>query len=656
MTDQVDTTNYEQNDGVHRLPSTVDAILAETVNDVAPTNIACTTSIKPNIISLLDGIPIAVMVEFLLPFLDRPSWNALQVASKAIRKLVVGDKTTMNNSGVNTISPPWPDRCFVATSATTTNSIESFTISANGEYLAYGSVLGAIEVWNRRLGKVVFQKSKNGDGNSRRNNDIQSPSNDLDEEEKATTGSQVRRRSPLGSCLKFAPVGTVLACGFENRIFLWEISSYGATTAGVGVTVANKVAKQHHHYPLSNGTTADHNNNIIIQPKTTPVGPFKVIELDCCRGTMYEVTYIAFSNDAKQLIARYGKMAYIWTLTYPKNDAGGGETSSSSSSDSLPNFSMTHQIPLNSSRCHMATSPYLHQLAVTNASSSDDKGMIDVWDLTTITTTKTPTTGQQSSTASMPQSKHHPQQQESYTNNTISDQSTMTCPTTAAITPTSVTAIGGTSLTCRIVAYDRRKVIRGLEFVTPTSTSSSLSSSCNTSRNDPWLVSASLQGEIKFWMGHPPHQNGSNRWYYSCIFSFQSPGKIFSMALSSPSSRGCYTTTASTYLAVGQAKGQIRVWRVPTLDDRNIVIEGDNDHEQNNDSPPKTYHNKNDATVASLVGNTNASTTMDEYLAADVGDHTHHDNIKLIAFTPDGMSLVASRSYDARIWFQTFHH
>lgn len=689
--DEESTTNASTSDNDQRnVDVSVEALSYCDHDEMLPYANTITSS---NAVCLLDVIPRAIWIEYILPFLDRPSWNALQVASKEIRHLV----TVANSlSKTNIISPPWPDRCFVAVGATS-NSIESFTVSADGEYLACGSVLGTIEVWNRRLGKIVFQKEapngnrsnediwirNNRNSNSRRgiNNMVSSlcdddsqgrmgygGTNNLNARREGpssattrTTGSQDRRCSPVGSCLKFAPIGTILACGFENRIFLWEISSYP--------TPPSKALPNQHLHPLPN------NKNNVRRPATTtttttPVGPYKVIEIDCHRGTLYEVTYIGFSNDATQLIVRYGKMAYIWTLVYHNDDGRSSSTTTSStmstSSSALPDFYMTHQIPLNSSRCQMAASPNLHQLAVTNASNSDDKGMIDVWDLTTTATT---TTRRQRS-----------------------QQSTMCNNQTSCRTTTPPVADG---TTCRIIAYDKRKVIRGLEFVVTTTTSSPSSvvrSGRRLNQHHPWLVSASLQGEIKFWMYHPPHhqqqehhqQNGGrrnssvggDRWYYSCIYTFQSQGKIFSMAVLSPSStaRGGYNNGddghhGSTYLAVGQAKGQIRVWRVPNLDGRtvsnnnnnNVVVIDEDQQEQSRNVQPTTMtagrtsttpHQKNDYDETSVGG----TTTMDEYLAADVGDHTHHDNIKLIAFTPDGKSLVASRAYDARIWFQTFHH
>jgi WD40 repeat protein len=291
--------------------------------------------------------------------------------------------------------------------------------------------------------------------------------------------------------------------------------------------------------------------------------------------------------DASQLIARYGKMAYTWNLHEP-------------------GCPMIRQIPLPSSRGHIATSPCQTFLAVTNVSSSYEKGIIDVWQ------------------------QHHQNDQSNLSGN-INYNSYHTARGTIA-----------TASSTRIDAHPKQ-VVRGLQFV-------ATGSSNMVSEGHHWLVSASLQGEVKFWKYHPsatPESSsirGGFSGSYSCTHIFQSSGKIFSMSCTSSDD------LKRMYLAVGQSRGQVRVWKVNLLDEHFTP--------QTNASKSKEDQKIVESRLQPSMENQGSSSNdiLQEFLSTEVGEHMHHDNIKLLCFTPDIRSLVVSRAYDGRIWFHTFRH
>lgn len=505
----------------------------------------------------LETLPPEVWNAHLTPHLDRRDWNAIRVASKPFYRL----------SESTFITPPWPQRCHCGTAT------QSFSISHDGEYLAVGSSIGSIQIWSRRKGKIRCLRKKesltttSSSRGSRVHSSLTSSS---------TSSCETRLSQPMGSVVKFAPLGYLLASGHENRIFLQHVSD-------------------------------------ALVEKHTATNACQMLEIQCGHGTIYEVTYLAFSQDAIQLIARYGKMAYIWS-----NNAT-VQTMSHHSHAMPVNYIMSHQIPLSSSRCHMASSLCMNFLAVANASSSDDKGTIDVWNVKMIS----PCGNQRSVNNQMHRNDH-------------------------------------SSCFSKIPAHPEQ-VIRGVEFV-----ACNHRSGAETCSNH-FLVSASLRGEIRFWK-YCHHASGNqddtatSKSPYMCIRLFQVTGKIFSLALSAPSLefdpsnvRCKQQLHIPLSFAVGQARGHVRAWKI------NLVIEGGrqsyegsvNDGNEANRSvgTGREACNCSIASENTTTGSERSNDKLQEILSVEIGLHMHHDNIKLLAFNPDGRNLIGSRAYDGRIWF-----
>jgi len=435
------------------------------------------------------------MYSLIVQYLSRADYNNLYASSKDCNRLC------------KTVDPPWPSRCFGAQGS---HAIESFSISHDGEYFAYANTIGNIEVWSRRTGKLIMPFKQKG-----------------------RSASQSRRQTPIGNLLKFAPKGYLLACGHENRIYLFDVA----------VAVKTKI--------LSSCC--------------------KILTIDQHQGACYEVTYLSFSKDAQKLIVRYGKMAYIYQIP-----AHGLSTVA---------CQLLNQIPLTSSRCQMASSPCMKYVAVTNSSSSDEKGTIDVWNLEGLSTAN----------------ESQPPIQE------ILDAT-------------------------RINAH-RNQVIRGLAFVSCT----------DPMGENHWVVSCSLRGSVKF---HRRYGQAGSEALYICTHEFESPGKIFSMALSSPFCPPEHHDERM-YLAVGQSRGQVRVWKVNLLNDQS------QDHNQEELDQRKVIKSQQPTTESTDM-NSSSNDILQEFLSTEVGEHMHHDNIKLLAFSPDGRNLVASRAFEGRIWFHKF--
>jgi len=498
-------------------------------------------------------------------------------------------------------------------------AIESFCLSHDGEYLACGSVIGNIELWNLRTGKLTFRKRPGSEDKHKRHYTqyLEAP----------TRGD--KSIVPIGNLLKFSPVGHILACGFENKIVLWNLSM------AIDEHQHRSCRRNRQHGSSSNGRTTAYAqppqpqlreyDHFLPEQKDDP--SFQTtLEIQCRKGKIYQVTYLEFSKDARRLIARYGKTAYIWTRA-GAHDAEAGEHS---------DYRLTHKITLFSSRSLMVFDPVHTRLAMatngsngasgdgTSSSSSRDrsynnayslrdasrgnegnndyrairpgKGLVHVWDL---------------------------REEEE-------------CIPMVAATITASSS--------QIIAYQNH-VVRGLEFL-------GIGSSC---KHEVCLVSASLQGEVKFWKKtkqqqrnqYDPSSAADTTKDYICVCRFQSPGKIFSLA--SWSSVSVIDTNKSSgvmsmFLAAGEARGAVRVWKIlPTLSSS-----------QPSSSSGLFLDNYEDDDDSCVIGSSDSQNyQLKECLATEVGDHVHYDNIKMLSFTPDGRSLVASRAYDAKIWFQT---
>ena len=635
-------------------------------------------------------LPNVVWLEHILPCLDRPAWNAMMEASKPIYMLATLSKLSadyhrsQNTQHQNLTSssilaqPPWPtNRSFQSKSGGQGQAIESIAMSHDGEFLACGSVIGSIDIWNLRTGKIQW-KTENHHQSSNNISIVRSTVHDTtlyetaeeiaqvpnyfpnSREGRGASSSMQRRTAPLGSVLRFSQGGGyTLACGFENRVFVWDLERELLRKKGCSAFGNN--SKYHHQQTMTKESTPSlplHKQHHIFVPPWKKFSEgwwkqqrhsannsddasslcYQILEIECNHGNIYDVTYLGFSDtfgssnknrkSNHRLVARYGKTAHIWTtLLDGDND------------HSVPKYVLTHSVSLQSSRCQMISNPSLTLLAVaTNGGGSrrsrqtenDDasiktserKGIVHVWDLE--------------------ESLRSPDD--------------------------SVTKILDNCST-EIVAYPKH-VLRGLEFLrvandnSTTGTTSTRSSEISSDSNDCLLVSASLQGEVKFWKKYKPAQKHPRDRYSSsssntnaishtisneekeprfvCVYQFQSPGKIFSLA--SWSSPMPFSSNSKILLAAGEARGQVRVWKVSPLSLSKSPISSSSEVSVGCCSKSKEG-----------TGNNNGSKQerLEECLSTEVGDHVHYDNIKLLAFTPNGNSLAVSRAYDSKIWFQT---
>ena len=615
-----------------------------------------------------NSLPNVVWLEHILPCLDRPSWNALMEASKVLYTLATASRLTAeyNNLGPAIAQPPWPTNLsFQSKFGGQGQAIESLTISQDGEFMACGSVIGGIEIWNLRTGKLKWKKSdllNNDEAEIRAQCPNYYATNDSRRGQRGEGSSSIERRStPIGSVLRFSPEGHKLACGFENRIFVWDLRQelrkrqrVHRLRNGNHPTVIrsqeSQVSALTHFYQrreLSGRKPNGKVSNYAFPPQPqlrddpsedSDRDSYQILEIECRQGTIYEVTYIGFSNTddnfpaGHRMIARYGKMAYIWSKS----------TANTSDNSTLPfTYIMTHRIALTSSRCQMVSNASLTRVAVaTNGGSAsassrrqrnadrgeieqsnesstarkvvDGKGIIHVWDLSN-----------------------------AYSENNESQ-------------PGSTPVVTNESST-RVVAYPKH-VVRGLEFLNVEQNSS----------DDCCLVSASLQGEVKFWKKHVPAPKHPRDRYnnphhdvaeetnddeiagidhneretsYVCVYRFQSPGKIFSLASWSSLSSG-----GNILLAAGEARGQVRVWKISSLS----LYSSDS-----SEAALELSENSSQCHKGSQNFGGDKQQRLEECLSTEVGDHVHYDNIKLLEFTPNGKSLAVSRAYDSKIWFQT---
>ncbi len=654
-------------------------------------------------------LPNVIWLEHILPCLDRSSWNALMEASKPIYMLAMISKLTAEYQGrtsadasTSTAQPPWPtNRSFQSKSGGQGQAIESIAMSHDGEFIACGSVIGSIDIWNLRTGKIQWKAKQTTSTNQTQYatssyetaEELAQYPNYFASSNNASRGGRAsapqsssslmqRRSAPLGSVLRFSQGGGyTLACGFENRVFVWDLEKelrrkhpqmnridrhhQEMTTEA---TPSLPLHKQHHIFvPLSRRKQSEEQERRRQRAQDHNDLCYQTLEIKCNHGTIYEVTYLGFSNTfgnpnngPHRLVARYGKTAYIWTTASPDSSAGG----TSSAGESSPRYVLTHSIPLSSSRCQMVSNLSLTKLAVaTNGGSSrrnnarqneeesltsssnnkvvDGKGIIHVWDLEDALTRR--------------------------------DQSYRTqneCQHVESVSKIS------SNCSTRIVAYPNH-VVRGLEFLQLNTTNGIAPTASTLSRNTRGdsdgclLVSASLQGEVKFWKKYTSTQTHPRDRYsnncsdclskdtitannnciadereepsFVCVYRFQSPGKIFSLA--SWSSISSLTGEHKILLAAGEARGQVRVWKVspnflstPSSSSASEVSLGPCGKSGGASSSNSTYSKHQ---------------RLEECLSTEVGDHVHYDNIKLLGFTPNGKSLAVSRAYDAKIWFQT---
>lgn len=572
-----------------------------------------------------DDIPMVLWVEYILPFLDRQAWNCLMEASKKIYMLTAFSKLSVDyqnralaHNGTEaratilsgpTIQPRWPtNQPFLSKKmGGQGQAIESFCTSHDGEYLACSSVLGIIELWNLRTGKLTWKKIHGSQQVYHSRQQLNSPS------------------LPFGSLLKFSPKGYILACAFENKIVLWNLSRAIQQNQ-------DGYHRGHHEQQDSNQVT---------------------LEIERCRAAIYDVTYLGFSDDARRLIARYGKTAYIWNI----EGAVGGDAHHSST------HHLIRKIPLHSSRSLVTSDPTLTRLAVGSNGNTGSSG-------NAANTTSSSHDGRSSGTNGM---SDRNSQRTSSNNSDVTqswkgiihiwDLAIEQDEESIPMMQTSLIVNIGSGEN-QIMAY-RNHVVRGLEFIR-----------FGSDLDDICLVSASLQGEVKFWRDqkqgkeYPSSNRRSNR-QYVCVCQFQSPGKIFSLASwSSVLPVGVHQNSmkVSMFLAAGEARGRIRVWKLSsnlslssqTPSSSGLSVDTFDpdpvDGNQMRDDDRQIYPGiRHDNSCSSKYNGNNMYQffQMEECLTTEVGDHVHYDNIKMLSFTPDGRSLVVSRAYDAKIWFQT---
>jgi WD40 repeat protein len=261
----------------------------------------------------------------------------------------------------------------------------------------------------------------------------------------------------------------------------------------------------------------------------------------------------------------------------------------------------------------MTSSPCLKFVAVTSAGSAEEKGTIDVWSVDS----------NGSSTAD------------------------------------------GKSLSCTTIQAHEKKTIRGLKFVVDTDNQGLLQM-----KDHHFLLSATLQGEVKVWRYQVHRINDccndfdatlSTSTSYMCTRTIKVPGKIFSLAVYAPSLFGL-VTKEDVYLAMGQSRGQVRVMRINLWShekdetvDRSALHNSSSGNETSNLIRSASSSNTEDREDSTINENSSSNDALQDFLSLDVvGEQSHHDNIKLLTFSPDGRHLVASRAYDARIWFHSF--
>lgn len=660
--------------------------------------------------SIETTFPNAVWVEHILPCLDRSSWNSLVEASTFIYKLVSLSKLSSDYHGnicPAVAQPPWPTNIPLQPKRVQQGQgIETVTMSHDGEYLACGSVIGSINIWNLRTGKLQWKK-QHPFGNQEAEERAQRPNYYAATADNASDGCS---NIPTGSVLRFSPEGYVLACGFGNRVFVWDLENELRKRKRQMIKdrllrLRNGRVYAFPPQPQLRDDSYEQPHLCHVPDEATPVNrvlasseqedcrhqsesgdSYQTLEIECRQGTIYEVTYLGFSKaknnnnnnnntpSNQRLIARYGKMAHLWTR----------QTASH-------NYVLTHKIALTSSRCQMVSNPSLTCLAVAtnggassaaarrrrnndggegsslfslssssssnNSKKSGGKGIIHVWDLSD-TVSACETTG---TTKKIKQTNERSQGQQR--------MQTTSSPTEPITTVSSCPST-------KIVAY-KNHVVRGLEFLEVESSSNS-----NTTANETCLVSASLQGTVKFWKKHLPspkhprdrynnachgeieleedewdetsgglihHKENDGQPKYVCVYQFQSPGKIFSLASwSSISSSHCFGSERSSriLLAAGEARGQVRVWKVSPSSLASSSSTG-----LSTSSPKASLEYRRPGERRS--GEYNKQERLEECLSTEVGDHVHYDNIKILAFTPNGKSLAVSRAYDSKIWFQT---
>merc|ERR1719491_2735363 len=81
-------------------------------------------------------------------------------ASKHLYLLIQLTSSSKSSYSKSVAQPPWPTNyCFAPTGSSSQQAMDSFTLSYDGDYLACGSAIGTIELWNRRTGKVRLRKA-----------------------------------------------------------------------------------------------------------------------------------------------------------------------------------------------------------------------------------------------------------------------------------------------------------------------------------------------------------------------------------------------------------------------------------------------------------------------------------------------------------------
>ncbi|KAL3929932.1 MAG: hypothetical protein SGARI_004622 [Bacillariaceae sp.] len=267
---------------------------------------------------------------------------------------------------------------------------------------------------------------------------------------------------------------------------------------------------------------------------------------------------------------------------------------------------MRFHFSLSSSRCQMTSSPCMKFVAVANAGSAEKKGNIDVWNIG----------GSE--------------------------------------------AGGDASLSCTTIEAHDKKTIRGLEFVAYSETNALIEND-----DSHFLLSATLQGEIKIWKHQPLRSNACCDDFvtdetplsaYVCTRTIKVTGKIFSLASQVLSA----ANQEEVCLGLGQSRGRVRVLKIdlwsealPETVDDTTTVDSNSTSESTSLIQPSSSNSQDDEET--INENSSSNDVLQDFLSLDVvGEQTHHDNMKLLQFSPDGRHLVASRSYDARIWFHAF--